>query len=321
MEVKAIELAIFEAIESYNTIIIHRHVRPDPDALGSQGGLARVIRATFPDKAVYTVGEGTDDLPFMGVSNDDISEGHYQQALVIVTDSANQERIDDQRYLLAEKLIKIDHHPNTDPYGDISWVDPSRSSASEMVAQWCKDLKDRLVIPKEAAQQLYYGIIGDTGRFLYDATQATTFEMAAFLLEKGAEPAPAGRTLDQFSEEVAQLLAYSLQNMTITPNGLGYITLTESLLKRMKVSEADSSLVVPFLGKIASVQAWIVFVNQKDGSTRCRMRSKGVTINDIASQFRGGGHRLASGAKVLNASEKEAILKAVEERLQQQSTK
>ncbi|RLK63256.1 bifunctional oligoribonuclease/PAP phosphatase NrnA [Atopobacter sp. AH10] len=317
-DTKALELAIFQAIESYNTIIIHRHVRPDPDALGSQGALASVIRATYKDKAVYTVGEGTADLPFMQVESDDISEGHYQQALVIVCDSANQERIDDQRYLLAEKIIKIDHHPNTDPYGDISWVDPSMSSASEMVAKWCKDFEDQLIIPQKAAQQLYYGIIGDTGRFLYDATSDHTFEMAAYLKRKGADPASAGRDLDQISPEVAQLLAYVLEEAKISPNGLAYVTLTESLLRRFKVSEADSSQIVPYLGKISTVKAWIVFVQQKDGSTRCRMRSKGVVINDIASQFRGGGHPLASGAKVLNDEEKRAIIKAVDKKLAQE---
>lgn len=43
---------IIESIQSYETIIIHRHIRPDPDAIGSQGGLKEIIKASFPEKSL-----------------------------------------------------------------------------------------------------------------------------------------------------------------------------------------------------------------------------------------------------------------------------
>ena len=50
---------------------------------------------------------------------DEIPDETIQGALVIVCDTANEARIDDQRYHNGRKLIKIDHHPNEDPYGDL----------------------------------------------------------------------------------------------------------------------------------------------------------------------------------------------------------
>ena len=126
---------ILETIKQYNTIIIHRHVRPDPDAYGSQGGLAEILKASFPEKSIYTVGKEEESLNFMR-RLDEISDDTYKEALVIVCDTANQARIDDKRYKLGDKLIKIDHHPNEDPYGDLLWVDTTASSVSEMIYEF-----------------------------------------------------------------------------------------------------------------------------------------------------------------------------------------
>ena len=39
-------------IKEYNTIIIHRHIRPDGDAAGSSLGLREILRETFPHKKI-----------------------------------------------------------------------------------------------------------------------------------------------------------------------------------------------------------------------------------------------------------------------------
>ena len=53
---------ILQSIKEYETIIIHRHVSPDPDAYGSQGGLAEILKASFPEKNIYTVGKEEETL-------------------------------------------------------------------------------------------------------------------------------------------------------------------------------------------------------------------------------------------------------------------
>ena len=131
---QAIKQEILTEIKKWDTIIIHRHERPDPDALGSQVGLAEMLHASFPDKTVFTAGEDNESLDFLAVMEAPMDKD-YDDALVIVTDTANKPRIDDKRALeLSKRLIKIDHHPADDQYGDIQWVDPSASSCSEMIA-------------------------------------------------------------------------------------------------------------------------------------------------------------------------------------------
>ena len=126
---------ILQMIKQYDRIIIHRHMRPDPDALGSQCGLAEILRGSFPEKDVYQVGGPVEGLAFLA-EMDEISDDLYNGALVIVTDTANAPRISDDRYRFGDKLIKIDHHPNDDPYGDLLWVNTQASSCSEMIADF-----------------------------------------------------------------------------------------------------------------------------------------------------------------------------------------
>ena len=92
---------IVNKIQAYATIIIHRHLRPDPDALGSQNGLASLIRQAYPEKKVFVAGENEDSLSYLG-SMDSIPDEAYEGALVIVTDTANQPRVSDKRYVKGE---------------------------------------------------------------------------------------------------------------------------------------------------------------------------------------------------------------------------
>ena len=123
---------ILEEIHQNNTIIIHRHVRPDPDAYGSQCGLAEILKASYPEKNIFVVGESEPSLEFL-YKMDLVEDDVYQEALVIVCDTATQARVSDQRYKSGKRLIKIDHHPNEDKYGDLLWVDTTAGATSEMI--------------------------------------------------------------------------------------------------------------------------------------------------------------------------------------------
>ena len=291
----AIEAEILEQIKKYETIIIHRHQRPDPDAYGSQVGLAEIIRASFPNKKVYQVGEMVNRFKWL-VDQDVISDDLYQDALVIVTDAANRPRIDDSRYTKGKYLIKIDHHPNDDVYGDICWVKTEASSCSEIIYDFYNTCKDELVLPKSAARVLYAGIVGDTGRFMYDATSPHTMRVAAALMETGIDAIGINRKLDSITETLARLSAYVLENMVVTEHQAAYVVLTREIMDKYNLSDGGTAPVVPLLGKLENVICWVVLVEQENGSYRLRIRSKGPVINELAKKYHGGGHPLASGA-------------------------
>lgn len=302
---------ILATIKAFDRIIIHRHQRPDPDALGSQVGLAEILRASFPKKEIYQVGgsvEGLDYLALMQTIPDDL----YKGALVIVTDTANAPRISDQRYDQGAKLIKIDHHPNDEPYGELVWVNTKASSCSEMIVSFWQMFQNELTMTQEAARLLYAGIVGDTGRFLYPATTATTLRLAAELLDYGFDAPKINRQLDQVSRSVARLSGYVYENIEIDEIGAGKVILSQELQQRFGVVDSETSAVVSLPGKIDEVMAWAIFVEQPEGYYRVRMRSKGPVINEIAKRHHGGGHPLASGANAKDLEEVAVIYQEIQ---------
>lgn len=301
---------ILEAVKSYNTIIIHRHIRPDPDALGSQAGLGEIIKASFPEKKVYHVGEEDPSLTFL-VKMDKISDETYKGALVIVCDTANSPRISDERYKLGEKLIKIDHHPNKEPYGDLVWVDTSASSTSEMIFEWYEQGKEAgLVLPKSAARLIYAGIIGDTNRFMFPNTTERTYHAAGQLIQTGFSPQEIFENLYNIPEKTARLNGYVLQNFTILEDGAGYIHLPEEILKQYDVTVSEASLLVNSFANVEGLLAWVFFVDEPH-QTRVRLRSKGPVINTLAMKYNGGGHPRASGASVHTKEEADQLIKGL----------
>ena len=128
-------LAIDQEIQKADSIVILRHELPDPDAIGSQIALKKIIEATYPNKKVYALGEMNEDLAYIGTM-DDISQEVFDASLIIVNDTANTPRIDSPYEVHPSEVIKIDHHPDRDVYGKISYVDTTASSTREIICQF-----------------------------------------------------------------------------------------------------------------------------------------------------------------------------------------
>ncbi|KRN42417.1 DHH family phosphoesterase [Fructilactobacillus fructivorans] len=306
---------INEKIKEFPTIIIHRHQSPDPDAVGSQLGLANIIKASYPDKKVLTVGKQYQGFDWLGKVTE-ASDNDYQNALVIVVDTANQPRVDDNRYTKGKYLIKIDHHPNDDQFGDLMWVEPEASSTSELIYDLFAANND-LKMPDNAARLLYAGIIGDTGRFKYSSTSSHTFEVASKLDEYHFSITDVAQTKDAIDVAQARLAAYVYEHLTIDENGAAYVILTNEVIKDLKLGDDSTSSVVPLPGNIGEVVAWAIFVQQKEGNYRIRLRSKGPSINELAKEHDGGGHALASGAKASDDDEIKQVVQQLSEVVKQ----
>ena len=295
---------ILEQIKKYDTIIIHRHMRADPDALGSQVGLKELLQFNFPEKKIKVVGYDLPTLTWLA-KMDEVEDQEFEGALAIICDTANTARIDDKRYLNAETIIKIDHHPNDEEYGDLSWVDTSSSSASEMITLFAQT--NQLALSDRAAELLFAGIIGDTGRFLYPSTTAQTLRLAAYLREHNFDFAALTRKMDTMSYKIAKLQGYIYDHLEVDKNGAARVILSQEVLKQFNVTDAETAAIVGAPGRIDSVNLWGIFVEQADGHYRVRLRSKIHPINEIAKEHDGGGHPLASGANSYSLEENEII--------------
>ncbi|MBF0779811.1 MULTISPECIES: bifunctional oligoribonuclease/PAP phosphatase NrnA [unclassified Granulicatella] len=295
---------IIEKIQHYSTIIIHRHVKPDPDALGTQLGLAQLIRENFK-KDVYCVGSQLDELSFIG-RMDTISDDMYQQALVIIVDTANAPRIDDSRYQLGQFIIKIDHHPEVDNYAQLQYVDTSASSTSEIIVAFAKEMS--LTISDDTARLLYIGIVGDTGRFLYENATPKTMAIIAFLRQFKFSASKIHYQMITKPLHIAKLNGYLLQHLEITPQGVAYSIISQDILKKFAAIDEHTSSLVAQPGTVEGVICWGIFVEQPSGIYRCRLRSKGPAIHHIAKQHDGGGHPMASGANAKDLNEVHCII-------------
>ncbi|MDF2535212.1 MAG: bifunctional oligoribonuclease/PAP phosphatase NrnA [Bacillales bacterium] len=307
MKDETIKKEIIEMIHQFEKIIIHRHVRPDLDAYGSQCGLGEILKASFPNKKIYMVGRPAEALNYLhelDVLEDDVWNG----ALSIITDTANQERIDDNRYLKAEKCIKIDHHPNHDAYGDICWVDLNASATSEMIYELFEaGLHMGLKCSPKAARLLYAGIAGDTGHFLYQSTSSKTLQIVSELVKYDFDRNRLHSDMYEEPMNILKLQGYILENFEMLENNVGKIFITNEIKERFHVTSADASRLVSVLGNVRGIRVWAFFT--EDTPIRVNLRSKGPIINGIAERYNGGGHPMASGANVASWEEAELLIK------------
>ncbi|MBO8441466.1 MAG: bifunctional oligoribonuclease/PAP phosphatase NrnA [Firmicutes bacterium] len=312
-----IQEQIYKKINDYDTIIIHRHQRPDPDAIGSQIGLSSILKKNFPNKQIYVVGKKIDGLSWIG-DPDKVDENKFQNALIFVLDTANKPRIDDNRWQKGSYIIKIDHHPEDDVFGDLSLVNVKASSTSEILVDFCR--KFRLKFTYQAVKSFYAGIVGDTGRFLYSNTTSHTMEDVSFLMSarEDLDFTKINRCECEINLSLARLVSYVYENLVITKYGLGYIILKKDILNKFDLENCGTSSIVPLPGNLKEINSWIIFEENTDGSYRVRLRSKKVFINDIAKKHRGGGHPLASGAKAKNETEINQIISEVNDLLKEE---
>ncbi|WP_414052373.1 DHH family phosphoesterase [Macrococcus animalis] len=297
---------LIETINAYETIIIFRHVRPDPDALGSQLGFKHAIQKLFPNKKVYAVGSTVDNLGFIGAM-DNISDEIFKDALALVLDTANAPRIDDERYQLCKEIIKIDHHPPVDQYGKINIVNTKASSTSEIIYEILVDIGyGNDLITRDIARCLYIGIVGDTGRFLFNNTSSRTMAIASELLKYDIEHTQMINEMQQRDLTSMRFQGYVLQHFKFE-DSVGYIFITKEILMQFNISASDASLFVNTLADTQGIKAW-AFAIDETSEIRVRLRSKDVVINTLAAEYNGGGHPLASGASVYSPEELDTLL-------------
>lgn len=298
---------IIALIEKYDKIIIHRHQKPDGDALGSQLGLLGIIRDNYPDKQVYAVGDMTPRYAFMASAPmDEIDDSTYEGALAIILDTSAKELISDSRYTMAAATARLDHHLFVEKIADEEVTDSSFESCCGLVAAMA--MEAGLSVSAASAKALYTGMITDSGRFRYSSTTANTFRVAAFLIDKGFDTADIYRNL--YSDELffIQLRAKFVLRINVTPDRVGYIyTTKEEAAEYGADSFTLSRGMVNVMSEVKGIDSWVNFTETESG-VLCEIRSSLYNINPIAVKYGGGGHQMASGATLKNREEAMSLL-------------
>lgn len=297
---------LFKDIEKFNTIIIHRHTRPDLDALGSQLGLAKIIKANYPSKEVYAVGDSTLKYSFIG-DMDKISDDKYKGALVIIVDVAVSNLVSDTRYTMADKVWVIDHHKNECDITENVLLDTTRVAAAEYITYLVEEAG--LKIPADAATALYGGIITDSGRFLYGTKVQNSLRIAADLVEAGANPRYIYDHIYIESLREREMKNYFSSRIQMK-DGVAWLINPQEVLDKFDCEFNDISRgMLSLMVGIEEIKIWCNFTYDKDSDTvKCEFRSRGIEIVDVAKKLGGGGHANACGATIKSFDDVDPII-------------
>ncbi|MDV3196341.1 MAG: DHH family phosphoesterase, partial [Candidatus Phytoplasma stylosanthis] len=218
---------IKEQIESFETIIIHGHKKPDGDCYGSQLGLKDIIKATYNNKKVYVVGEEEEKISFLG-KMDYITNDIYQDALIFIVDCGQEIIISDSRYKLGKMIIRIDHHLFIKKIGNYEWIDSNFSSCSEMIYYFKK--YNNFQLTKEGALSICTGMITDTDNFRFDRVNSNTLRIAASLLEyDGVNITEINKKINKQNIDILKFKGYVCNNF-ISEKGFIYFKFSEEII-------------------------------------------------------------------------------------------
>ena len=310
---------VLQKIKEYNRIIIFRHFRPDGDAVGSTKGLKRILEISYPEKEIVLQNcDFSDYLAFLGGEDELREDEFYKDALGIVIDTATSNRISNQKFSLCREIVKIDHHIPVEAYGDINWVEEERSSACELVAAFYNAMSDELKIDKEAATYLYAGLVTDSGRFRFRSVSGDTMRLAGMLLDAGVDTDTLYANLYMKEFDEFKFHGYVLNNIKITENGVAYVYIDKAAMAEYGLSFEQASACVSYMDSIKNSLIWIAFIDSdKNDDIRVRLRSRFITVNQIAENYEGGGHACASGATVHSIEQMNELLAVADAQLKE----
>lgn len=293
---KKVAIEIYNIIKENPKIIIHRHDRPDGDALGSQMGLKQAILATFPNHDVKIVGDINKRYFWMG-EMDTVLDEEYENALVFVLDTGALKLISDDRYNTGKMLVKIDHHISQDTYGDYALEDTSYESCCGLIADII--FKSGMKLNDAGANALFTGMVTDSGRFRYSSTSSNTYVVASELAKYNLNTDYIYSNLYVEKLENVKLKAELIIKFKVTEKGVAYLINTQEEIKKYNVSIFDISRgMVNIMAGIENIPIWANFSEDEDGSIYVELRSSGININTVAVAHGGGGHHQASGCTV-----------------------
>jgi phosphoesterase RecJ-like protein len=286
---------ILTKVMGYQTIIIHRHTKPDFDAIGSQVGLKEILVENFPNKHIFVVG----DQNRYDIENDmqTIPNELYNDALVFILDVAVKHMVSDERYRLAKEVIVIDHHKNACDIENTSIVlsDSTFSACAELITDMALELN--LKISPRAASFLYAGIVTDTGRFQWMHKPERVFLIASMLTGFGAKTSELYDFLYVETLESKQIKNF-FSNRFVFEDGLAYLKNDKDVYEKFNIDVFTVSRgMVNLAAGIDTIKIWLNFTLDPEKNVILgEFRARGMKIVDIAKKYGGGGHEQACGA-------------------------
>jgi phosphoesterase RecJ-like protein len=293
---------LLKKIRQGNRFLLTSHVNPDGDAVGSELGLARLLRRMGKGAVVWNR-DATPTIYHPLPGSERIHNGEEPPAgfpdmfdAIVVLECPSPDRTGIEQHLSARPVINIDHHLGNQLYGAVNWVDSAAPAVGEMVYRMAQALK--LSLDPETASCLYLTLVTDTGGFRFSNATPAAFEAAASLVRDGAHPEQVSQWLYESQPlAVIRLAGEMIQTLQIHEGGrIATTRLTPEMFERVGAASGDSEGLIDYPRSIAGVDAVALIRQREDGSHKVSLRSRGeVDVEKIARHHGGGGHRNAAG--------------------------
>ena len=292
-------------LRSRDRFLLTAHEGPDGDALGSLLGMHQLLNKLGKDSVMFMAAKEFPlpieyrFLPLEEVFHEPPAD--IADRTIVFLDCGNIDRMPlDFLIAGANEVINIDHHHDNTRFGDFNLVDTEASCTAEIVYELAILLGVR--ITKEIASALYVGVVTDTGKFMYENTDARTHRIAADLIEAGVEVDDTYRRLyEHVPLEKLRLVSRALDGIQRHCGGL--LVLTYITAADYEASGAGEEMTEGIIDHLRSVDGIKVAAVIRDQATRGRgarkvsLRSSegDVDVSAIAREHGGGGHKRAAG--------------------------
>lgn len=313
---------LVEFLRSHQRPLLMTHIRPDADGLGSQLALHDALTAIGKEPRVAIASKLLPRYEFLdrtrAVIEDFRPAAFADRDCVLVLDTGTWNQLGDfGKWLQGSPLPRavVDHHRTQDDLGGLQMVDTTAEATGRLAYEIIRALG--APISKDAANWLFMAVATDTGWFRHPNTTPATFALCGELVALGANPTALYEQLyDSATLARFKLTAVALDRLATRANGK--IAYTEIRLADYAATGAvpgDTEDLINFPRGVENVEIALVFIEQQDGGTKVSFRSRAADVSKLAELFGGGGHKLASGARVMRAlpEVRDAVLVATEQ--------
>lgn len=297
---------IINYIKSEQKFLITSHASPDGDNVGSCIGMIKFLEK-LGKEAYYVLDDSfPQNLSFL-YKDHKIYESIEIMELIknqdyglIALDCGDIKRLQIESELIenASKICNIDHHKSNNSFGDYNYVIDDASSTCELVYNLICEM-DEDSIDEEIGLALYTGLVTDTGNFMFESANASSFIMASKLLEKGVDKQKIIRSIYQSNSfDYLKLTAEVIMTLEKEKH-FSYMILEDQILDKYGVDYNDTEGLVNHALNIDGIEVGVLFKERSEDIVKVSFRSKQwANVNEIAKSFNGGGHERAAGCTI-----------------------
>lgn len=292
---------VLPVIRAGRRFLVASHENPDGDAIASTLALANALREMGKDVVAYNHDGVPSDYRFLPgwdrVVTDVPADSRFDAGFVL--DAGELRRAGAWIRGACRTLVNIDHHPHSENFGEIYWVDDRASATGVLVYRLLQALGRPISL--DVATCLYTTILSDTGSFRYSNADPEAFRVAGEMVALGVDPWSIASGLYESQEESRlRLLAMALPTLDVAPCGtFAAITVTTEMLAATGTGPEHTDRFINYPRSVRGVEVALFFRQTGPDRYKVGFRSKGrVDVGALARELGGGGHHNAAGAEL-----------------------